>query len=210
MERDRFIRRSCSDCNGPNQQWPLRNELTGLRNCSQPSSDNFNTETAYRRDTSTGRCQCGCLGCDQLNPQVDYPTGIVVTANGNQIGNVGCQGQPTCGGSIRWSPSNGRYSLLASIQTNTGRSATSAPVEVQVGPSSGTKVDLSLFPTVSSGHSLLASGQVLVWCLAINLPLAGGLSVPGGPSSRCPRRWPSRRRASGRRCGRPGRCRWQL
>jgi hypothetical protein len=69
------------------------------------------------------------------NPtQVDEPTSIGIYDGTSQIGNFGCQGQQTCAGSIVWNTAGltGRHLLRAVITTNTGRSATGAPVPVGV------------------------------------------------------------------------------
>lgn len=64
--------------------------------------------------------------------QVDYPTSIQVNDGSEEIGHVSCQGQPTCGGSLKWSTKGltGVHVLTAVIHTNTGRSTASAPVMV--------------------------------------------------------------------------------
>jgi hypothetical protein len=64
--------------------------------------------------------------------QIDYPTLIQVYDGTSQVGEVHCQGQPTCSGSVQWNTQGltGRHVLSAVIHTNTGRSATSAPVDV--------------------------------------------------------------------------------
>ncbi|MGA2471513.1 MAG: Ig-like domain-containing protein [Solirubrobacteraceae bacterium] len=65
--------------------------------------------------------------------QVDYPSGITVSYGVNHgIGNVRCQAQPTCSGSVQWNTTGltGQQTLTAVVNTNTGRTATSAPVLV--------------------------------------------------------------------------------
>lgn len=64
--------------------------------------------------------------------QVEYPTSIQVYEGKNEIGTVSCQGQPTCGGSVKWSTHGltGKHVLRAVITTNTSRTAQSAPVTV--------------------------------------------------------------------------------
>ncbi len=64
--------------------------------------------------------------------QVDYPTSIVVFDGTNEIGGIDCQGQQSCGGSVRWNTHglSGRHDLTAVIHTNAGRTATSARVVV--------------------------------------------------------------------------------
>jgi hypothetical protein len=69
----------------------------------------------------------------QTNPtQTDYPTSIDIYDGTNSIGSIDCQGQQTCGGSVKWDARDlkGRHKLTAQIHTDTGRSATSAPVVV--------------------------------------------------------------------------------
>lgn len=72
------------------------------------------------------------------NPsQEDYPTSIVVHDGANDVGEVGCQGQPTCSGAIQWKTA-GLHSvqvLTATIHTRREVTATSAPV--YVGPVPG-------------------------------------------------------------------------
>jgi len=64
--------------------------------------------------------------------QADYPTSIVVYDGATQIGEISCQGQQTCGGSVKWDTDGlkGAQTLDAVIHTKTGRSATSRHVVV--------------------------------------------------------------------------------
>lgn len=64
--------------------------------------------------------------------QDDYPTSISVADGTDEIGSVDCQGQKTCAGTVQWNTSglNGIQVLRATIHTNRGREATSAPVYV--------------------------------------------------------------------------------
>lgn len=64
--------------------------------------------------------------------QVDYPTSIAVFDGTKEIGNISCQGQPSCAGSLRWDTKGltGRHILIAVIHTDKSVSANSAPVVV--------------------------------------------------------------------------------
>jgi hypothetical protein len=64
--------------------------------------------------------------------QVDYPEDIDVYDGTGEIGSVGCQGQQTCAGSIKWNTSGlkGRQVLTATIHTHDGLSANSPTVIV--------------------------------------------------------------------------------
>ncbi len=64
--------------------------------------------------------------------QADYPTSIVVYDGVNEIGEITCQGQQTCGGLVKWETHGlkGAQTLDAVIHTQTGRSATSPGVVV--------------------------------------------------------------------------------
>ncbi len=68
--------------------------------------------------------------------QVDYPTSIVVFDGVSEIGQISCQGQQICIGSLHWDTKGlrGPHTLTAVIHTNTGRSATSPPVTVGNAP----------------------------------------------------------------------------
>ena len=72
------------------------------------------------------------------NPsQEDYPTSIAVHDGANYVGEVGCQGQPTCSGTLQWKTAglHGVQGLTATIHTHREVNATSAPV--YVGPPPG-------------------------------------------------------------------------
>lgn len=62
----------------------------------------------------------------------DYPTSIAVFDGQDEIGQVSCQGQLTCKGSIKWDTVglHGRQTLHATIFTNQGVSAASRRVRV--------------------------------------------------------------------------------
>ena len=64
----------------------------------------------------------------------DYPTQITVYDGVNQIGQINCQGQQTCAGTVQWDATglSGQHELTATVDTNNGLSATSAPVDVTV------------------------------------------------------------------------------
>jgi hypothetical protein len=73
----------------------------------------------------------------QTDPsQADYPTSITVYDGSSQLGNISCQGQQTCGGSVTWNTHGlkGRHTLAAVVHTQTGRSATSPHVTVGGAP----------------------------------------------------------------------------
>lgn len=64
--------------------------------------------------------------------QADYPTSIVVYDGVSEIGEISCQGQQTCAGSVKWETHGlkGAQKLDAVIHTQTNRSATSPRVVV--------------------------------------------------------------------------------
>ncbi len=64
----------------------------------------------------------------------DYPTQITVYDGVNEINQIGCQGQQTCAGTVQWNATglSGQHELTATVDTNNGLSATSAPVDVTV------------------------------------------------------------------------------
>lgn len=68
--------------------------------------------------------------------QVDYPTSINVFDGVSEIGEISCQGQQSCAGSLRWNTRGltGAHTLIAVIHTHTNRSANSGPVVVGVSP----------------------------------------------------------------------------
>ena len=68
--------------------------------------------------------------------QTDYPTSIAVVAGTEQLGTISCEGQMTCLGSLRWNSAGvkGPLTLTATVATETGRSATSAPVLLKAAP----------------------------------------------------------------------------
>jgi hypothetical protein len=69
------------------------------------------------------------------NPsQVEYPTSIIVYDGVNQIGEIRCQGQQTCAGSITWHATglSGQHVLTAKIETNRSLTVTSAATTVTV------------------------------------------------------------------------------
>jgi hypothetical protein len=68
--------------------------------------------------------------------QVDYPTSIVVFDGVSEIGQIGCQGQQSCAGSLKWNTKGltGAHTLTAVIHTHTNRSATSSPIVVGASP----------------------------------------------------------------------------
>jgi hypothetical protein len=62
----------------------------------------------------------------------DYPTTIAIFDGSASIGSVGCQGQQTCAGSVKWRTVGlkGRHVLTAVVHTNRGVSASSRRVVV--------------------------------------------------------------------------------
>jgi hypothetical protein len=72
------------------------------------------------------------------NPsQEDYPAHISVYDGSSFIGEIGCEGQRTCAGTLKWNTAglHGAQALTATIHTHRELSATSAPV--YVGPLPG-------------------------------------------------------------------------
>jgi hypothetical protein len=68
--------------------------------------------------------------------QDDYPIAIGIFDGNDEIGRFNCQGQPTCSVSGQWNTTGlkGVQVLHATVHTNRGREAPSAPVSVGVAP----------------------------------------------------------------------------
>lgn len=66
--------------------------------------------------------------------QSDYPTYLDIDDGVNGIGEIDCQGQQTCQGSVDWDATglSGPHTLTATVQTNRGVSATSPGISVKV------------------------------------------------------------------------------
>ena len=66
--------------------------------------------------------------------QSDYPTTIVLSDGVNALGDITCEAQSTCQGSVKWNATGltGPHTLTATVQTHTGLTATSTPVMVTV------------------------------------------------------------------------------
>jgi len=111
----------------------------------------------------------------QTDPsQTDYPTSITVYDGSNSIGDIGCEGQQTCSGSLRWDARglHGRHVLKATIGTNRGASGTSDPVVVGVAAKHSVSIHCTLSTTSAKLHQRV-SGQ----CSFSGAPVGTGVSI---------------------------------
>jgi hypothetical protein len=107
--------------------------------------------------------------------QVDYPTGIEVSDGTTNIGDVSCQGQQTCSGTIQWNTAGlkGVQVLRATIHTNTNREAASVPIYVGGVPSkphAKIRCHLAAFH-VHTRHSDEGT------CIASNVPVGTAVAI---------------------------------
>jgi hypothetical protein len=109
----------------------------------------------------TGTVMVAASGATDPN-QSDYPTQITVNDGTNQIGQIGCQDQQTCAGTVQWDTSglSGRQALSAVIDTNRGLSATSPVDVVTVAVYTKPIVSVSRPSIVRSGQRVTVSGLV--------------------------------------------------
>ncbi len=58
----------------------------------------------------------------------DYPTSISVSDGANYLGDVSCEGQTTCAGTVQWNATGltGTHNLTATVETNQGAKATTS------------------------------------------------------------------------------------
>ena len=107
--------------------------------------------------------------------QIDYPTSINVSDGTTNVGNVSCQGQQTCSGTIQWKTAGlkGVQVLRATIHTNTNREAASSPVYVGGVPSkprAKVRCHLAAF-RVHTRHSDEGT------CIASNVPVGTAVAI---------------------------------
>ncbi len=107
----------------------------------------------------------------QTDPsQADYPTSISVFDGSNEIGEIECQQQQTCSGTLVWRTHglSGRHTLAAVVYTETGRSAVSPHVIVGGSPP---------HPRYAPVHCHLSS-----YAVRVRHHVRGLCTMPGGPA----------------------------